>query len=46
MSPYQFFYGKTYHLPVELEFKDHWAIKRWNMDLETAEVKEKCSSQN
>ena len=23
MSPYQLVYGKTYHLPVELEFKDH-----------------------
>ena len=41
LSPYQMVYGKTCHLPVELEFKSHWAIKRWNMDLQAIGVRRK-----
>jgi hypothetical protein len=41
MSPYQLVYGKTCHLPVELKFKAHWAIKRWNMNFEAAGTKRK-----
>ena len=39
MTPYQLVYGKTCHLPVELEFKSHWAIKRCNMNLQSAGIK-------
>ena len=41
MSPYQLVYGKTCHLHIELEFKAHWAIKRWNIDFEAIGTKRK-----
>jgi hypothetical protein len=34
MSPYQLVYGKTYHLPVELEHRAHWAIRKFNMNFQ------------
>ena len=37
MSPFQLVYGKTCHLPVELEHRAHWAIWQWDMDLKQAE---------
>jgi hypothetical protein len=41
MTPYQFIYGKTRHLPVELEHKAYCAIKEMNLDLDAAVVKQR-----
>ncbi|GKB99162.1 reverse transcriptase domain-containing protein [Tanacetum coccineum] len=34
-TPYQLVYGKSCHLPVELEYKAYWALKHVNFDLKT-----------
>nr|GEY36157.1 DNA-directed DNA polymerase [Tanacetum cinerariifolium] len=33
--PYKTFYGKSCHLPIELEHKAYWALKHANFDLKT-----------
>ncbi|GJU68150.1 reverse transcriptase domain-containing protein [Tanacetum coccineum] len=35
-TPYKLVYGKSCHLPIELEHKAHWALKHANFDLKTA----------
>ncbi|XP_014499243.1 uncharacterized protein LOC106760304 [Vigna radiata var. radiata] len=32
LSPFQMIYGKTYHLPVEMEHRALWALKFLNFD--------------
>nr|GEW42069.1 reverse transcriptase domain-containing protein [Tanacetum cinerariifolium] len=35
-TPYKLVYGKSFHLPIELEYKAYWALKHVNFDLKIA----------
>nr|GEW29272.1 hypothetical protein [Tanacetum cinerariifolium] len=35
-TPYKLVYGKSCHLPIELDHKAYWALKHVNFDLKTA----------
>ena len=39
MSPYRLVYGKACHMPVEIEYKVWWAIKKLNLDMGRAGLK-------
>jgi hypothetical protein len=41
MTPYQFVYRKTCHLPVKLEHKAYWAIKEMNLDIDVVRIKQR-----
>nr|GEY94196.1 reverse transcriptase domain-containing protein [Tanacetum cinerariifolium] len=36
-TPYKMVYGKSCHLPIELEHRAYWALKHVNFDLKTVE---------
>ena len=39
MSPHRIVFGKPCHLPLELEYKAMWAIKKLNVDFQAAKEK-------
>ncbi|GKB54224.1 reverse transcriptase domain-containing protein [Tanacetum coccineum] len=42
-TPYKLVYGKSYHLPIELEHRAYWAFKHANFDLKPREITGSCT---
>ena len=45
MSPYKLVFGKCYRLPIELEHREYWAVRKCNLDLQRAGEERKLQLQ-